>query len=194
MRDKTVLELGAGSGLLSLFCSRVLGAHHVITTDGDAGVLTGLEANVQLNWGMSSQATNSDSTSKALPIAKATSIRWLVARQLYFNDTSTLTAILSSSPSQLDLILGTDITYHLDIIDDLVQTLRQIINHSPNCKILISSTVRNSETLSHFLSACEKGGLQVTTIEFGVPDIHEQKGLFHAVSMEIKIFDIQRRM
>ena len=191
-----MLELGAGSGLLSLFCSRVLGARHVITTDGDAGVLTGLEANVEFNRRISSsQATSSDSTSSpASPLAENPRIRWPVARQLYFNDAPTLTAILSSSPSPPDLILGTDITYHLSIIDDLVQTLRQIVDHTHNCKILISSTVRNSDTLSRFLSACEEGGLQVTTIEFDVPDIHEQKGLFHAVSMEIKIFDIQRRI
>ena len=48
VRDKKILELGAGSGLLSIFCA-VLGAQIVWATDGSVEILRALEGNVQLN-------------------------------------------------------------------------------------------------------------------------------------------------
>lgn len=46
---KTVLELGAGTGLLSLLCAGPLKAQRVIATDGDQGVVQALEENATCN-------------------------------------------------------------------------------------------------------------------------------------------------
>jgi len=49
IRDKSVLELGAGTGFLSILCARHLEAKHVTATDGDEGVVEALRENLFLN-------------------------------------------------------------------------------------------------------------------------------------------------
>ena len=46
---KNVLELGAGTGFLSIFCAKHLGAQRVLATDGSQMVIDDLKANIQLN-------------------------------------------------------------------------------------------------------------------------------------------------
>ena len=49
VRGKHVLELGAGTGLVSIVCARYLGAQLVLATDGDEGVVEALKTNLSLN-------------------------------------------------------------------------------------------------------------------------------------------------
>lgn len=44
-----VIELGAGTGLLSILCARHLGAEHVLATDGDDGTVENVKTNFFLN-------------------------------------------------------------------------------------------------------------------------------------------------
>ena len=46
---KNVIELGAGTGFLSILCAKHLDAKHVLATDGDGGVISDLTSNVYLN-------------------------------------------------------------------------------------------------------------------------------------------------
>src|SRR5437868_5871780 len=49
VREKAVLELGAGTGLLSILCTGPLQAARVVSTDGDADVVESIETNAELN-------------------------------------------------------------------------------------------------------------------------------------------------
>ncbi len=49
IKGKNILELGAGTGFLSLLCAKHLQAKHVTTTDGDEGVVEALKENIDLN-------------------------------------------------------------------------------------------------------------------------------------------------
>lgn len=49
IRGKSVLELGAGTGFLSILCGGQLKASHVTSTDGDEGVIDALKENLFLN-------------------------------------------------------------------------------------------------------------------------------------------------
>lgn len=49
IRGKNVLELGAGTGLLSIMCAGCLAAKHVYATDGDDGVVEALKENAAIN-------------------------------------------------------------------------------------------------------------------------------------------------
>ncbi|KAI9719260.1 MAG: hypothetical protein M1812_003590 [Candelaria pacifica] len=49
IKGKNVLELGAGTGLLSILCAKHLGAMRVLATDGDEGIVEGLKTNLSLN-------------------------------------------------------------------------------------------------------------------------------------------------
>lgn len=46
---KSVIELGAGTGFLSILCAKHLLARHVLATDGSREVITELETNLDLN-------------------------------------------------------------------------------------------------------------------------------------------------
>ena len=47
--DKNVLELGAGTGFLSMLCAKQLGARRVLATDGSQMVINDLKSNIRLN-------------------------------------------------------------------------------------------------------------------------------------------------
>jgi protein-lysine N-methyltransferase EEF2KMT len=49
IRGKSILELGAGTGFLSILCAKHLQAKHVTATDGDEGVVEALRENLFLN-------------------------------------------------------------------------------------------------------------------------------------------------
>lgn len=49
IKGKSILELGAGTGFLSILCAKQLGAAHVTSTDGDEGVVDALKENLFLN-------------------------------------------------------------------------------------------------------------------------------------------------
>lgn len=46
---KNVVELGAGTGFLSIFCAKYLGAQRVLATDGSQEVVSDLKSNINLN-------------------------------------------------------------------------------------------------------------------------------------------------
>ena len=46
---KSVLELGAGTGFLSILCAKHLGAQRVLATDGSQLVISDLKSNLHLN-------------------------------------------------------------------------------------------------------------------------------------------------
>lgn len=44
-----IIELGAGTGFLSILCAKHLGARHVLATDGSSEVVTDIKVNIDLN-------------------------------------------------------------------------------------------------------------------------------------------------
>lgn len=49
IQGKRVIELGAGTGFLSLLCAKHLGAEHVLSTDGSGKVVDDIVSNMFLN-------------------------------------------------------------------------------------------------------------------------------------------------
>jgi predicted nicotinamide N-methyase len=49
IQGKNVIELGAGTGFISILCAKHLGARHVTATDGDEGVVEALKENLFIN-------------------------------------------------------------------------------------------------------------------------------------------------
>jgi len=49
VKKQNVLELGAGTGFISMLCAKSLGAEHVLATDGSAEVMDDMKANLYLN-------------------------------------------------------------------------------------------------------------------------------------------------
>ena len=49
IRGRTILELGAGTGFISILCAKHLGAQFVLATDGNADIIRDLDSNLVLN-------------------------------------------------------------------------------------------------------------------------------------------------
>jgi len=137
IRDRNVIELGAGTGLVSILASKNCGARQVLATDGSRGVVSAIRGNI---------ARNEEGT--ALNV-RAEMLQWGEEEIL-----DIVREMLGEQP--LHLILGADVTYDQTSVSALVTTLRLLLDLYPNAKALISMPVRNEQTPELFLRACSK--------------------------------------
>ena len=49
VQNKTIIELGAGTGFMSILCAKHLGANYVLATDGSGEVVDDIVSNLYLN-------------------------------------------------------------------------------------------------------------------------------------------------
>jgi predicted nicotinamide N-methyase len=87
IRDKHVLELGAGTGVLSILCAKYLNARQVAATDGNEGIVSALRENIFVN------GLEGDSRIESLVL------RWA----------SSLNETTFADESAFDVILGADV-------------------------------------------------------------------------------------
>lgn len=76
IQGKRVLELGAGTGFLSILCDKHLGAKHVLATDGDEQVVEALRENVSLNLSKAQDGSETGSTQDGRLPVDARVLRW----------------------------------------------------------------------------------------------------------------------
>lgn len=179
---RSVVELGAGTGLVSILVAGPLGASHVVATDGLLHVVEAMEKNIHRN---ERTVLQPDSTIEAKVLDWAD------------NEPDSLEDALSLNNGDLpsyNLILGADITYSPDVVPVLAQLLKVLMVDmfvGSSIEALISATVRNERTLSLFREACVERGLVVQEVEFTCPSVKEQRGLFHEQAFPIVIMKIQ---
>ncbi|KAH7097537.1 S-adenosyl-L-methionine-dependent methyltransferase [Auriculariales sp. MPI-PUGE-AT-0066] len=144
VRGKAILELGCGAGLLGLVVSQ-LGAQSVTLTDCRNDVLQQCRRNADLPPNITSQAN----------IATAL-LDWSEADDS--DDGGPIGEFARSS--LVDLIIGTDIVYAVEIIPALVQTLKVFLQHASSLKeIIIALTVRREETFDAFVTKLGAAGI-----------------------------------
>ena len=90
VKGKTILELGAGTGFLSILCAKYLQARCVLATDGNGEVVDGLKSNIVVNGLEREQRI------------RAAVLQW--GNTLVDED-----IMLSDGALQYDLIIGADI-------------------------------------------------------------------------------------
>ncbi|TKX22800.1 hypothetical protein C1H76_4834 [Elsinoe australis] len=131
--QKCILELGAGTGFLSMLCAKSLGAQKFIATDGSEEVVEAMKTNIAVN--------------KCEDVVVAGTLRW----GWNLKDT-TLASTLEDGV--VDTVLGADVTYDQSVIPALVSTIRHVFEIWPAAKVIISATIRNEETFASFERAC----------------------------------------
>ncbi|MCJ1425884.1 hypothetical protein MMC29_003785 [Sticta canariensis] len=167
--QKNILELGAGTGFLSILCAKHLGARYVLATDGSGAVVNDLESNIFLN-GL-----------EGAEIINAGMLNW----GHMLND-----EILKGGDENrsYDLIIGADVTYDDQTILALVSTLRDLADRYPEIKALISATARNETTLRAFFHTCDQYAFNVKVLDIESPQEDEQIGFFIPTSTPIRVF------
>jgi protein-lysine N-methyltransferase EEF2KMT len=174
VRGKRILELGAGTGFLSILCSKFLRAAHVIASDGSDDVLINLPDNFFLN--------NLEGSER------------VAVMDLKWGHALTGTEEKDWNGGQkVDLVLGADITYDKMGIPALIATLEDLASMFPTSEMLISATQRNLATFDAFRAQCQRTGFEVALIDFKVPPREEQSGPFYNDRTPIHICRLSKR-
>ena len=179
IKHKNVLELGAGTGLLSILCAGPLEARLVVSTDGDTDVVENIGSNAILNrFHFPAVGTN------------------LLVRTLDWVDESSLLSKLQHDSKQIpvDIILGADITYAIDSLEPLIHMIGALHDIHPAVDIIISTVIRNEDTYASFVSICAKASFSVTVLPFVCPPLEQQTGFFHKLSPPIRIVRLSRNL
>lgn len=171
VRDRSVLELGAGTGYTSILCAKYLGSSHVLATDGSHDVVACMSTNFYLN-------NLQDS-----PIIEAKELKWGQA------------LLGTEHPEwnggrKIDVVLGADVTYDGPSIIALLSTVGDLFDLFSNIKFIISATLRNQETFDKFLNGCRLAPYRVQQLKFAPKPAAVQTGPFYSDSVSIKIYEI----
>lgn len=178
IKDRSIIELGAGTGMLSILCANHLGADLVLATDGLPEIVASMEQNIILN-----------------PPSEVGSIP-VHAAHFEWSDTDTLIQSVGFPSNRdwlkYDLVLGADITYNPEYFGPLISALTTLLNRNEETNILIAGAIRNLNTYNSFLGTCSLNGLEILEVDYDCPGMHQQKGFFHAIALPIKIMHIRR--
>ncbi|KAI1086881.1 putative methyltransferase-domain-containing protein [Rostrohypoxylon terebratum] len=173
VRNKNVLELGAGTGFLTILLTKHLQANYVTATDGDGKVVEALNENIALNGPRTQRNTRTGTLAWGADLEGT----WAEDECLIH---------------PYDIVIGADIIYDQVAISDLVSTLRRLFHMRPELRALISGVVRNAETFQMFKNECASRHFTIEDIEFEPKSIRQQRSLFYAAAMPIKILSITR--
>ncbi|XP_067334525.1 protein-lysine N-methyltransferase EEF2KMT isoform X2 [Channa argus] len=136
---RTILELGSGVGFTGITICRSCSPKKFIFSDCHTTVLEKLRDNVQLN-GL---------TEKMSPAVSVEELDWMTVTKEQIKE------------MEVNTVIAADVVYHPDIVESLVKLLSKILSGSAEGapKILICSTIRNSETYSGFKQQLEAAGI-----------------------------------
>lgn len=149
VRGRRVLELGAGTGYLSVLCAAHLGATHVIASDGSDDVVANLPESAYLN-GLEGQQlqTASDGDDRGsqpqVAVLQPMDLKW--GHALVGTEDARW-----NGGAAVDIVLGADITYDAGLVPPLLGTLGDLVDMFPDVEVLIAATERNADTYAAFL-------------------------------------------
>lgn len=170
---KRVLELGAGTGYLSILCAKYLQSAHVIATDGSEDVVAALPENFFLNGLQDSSAIQPMELKWGHALLGTEDAKWNEGRPL-------------------DIVIGADITYDQSVIPWLVSTLEELFDLYPAVEVYISATRRSQATLDKFVSSCEIRKISPRNLEYPLVPKSEQHGPFYPDEVDILIYKITK--
>ncbi len=169
IRGKSILELGAGTGYISILCAKHLGASHVLATDGDSDVISSLSTNFYLNGLQDTSSIESKELLWGQTLSGGEHREWHAGRVV-------------------DVVLGTDLTYDATIHPALLATFGDLFDLYPDVKIMIAATIRNPTTFEKFLETCRRSRYGVEELEFDVTKSNAQEGPFYSYCDAIHIY------
>ncbi|MBE3047636.1 hypothetical protein IMZ48_35010 [Candidatus Bathyarchaeota archaeon] len=172
VRGKRVLELGTGTGYVSVLCAKFLGATRAVASDGADGVLSGL-ANTEILNGLQDSPT-------------------FVPKELAWGDELVGAEEEKERGEGVDVVLGSDVTYDTRAIPALIATLGDLFNLYNGVRVILCTAERNIATLETLLELCRGAGMVVRWIDFPTPTHEEQRGPFYDTSVPIHIVEIRR--
>lgn len=175
-KPQSMIELGAGCGLASLYASKLGGLHTVILTDYDRGCMDLLQNNIDANENgrinMKVCEKESGLSLNSLETITTTSCqlychvyKWgdditpLLRLRQQSSDiidssssSSTSSSSSSSSSAKCDMILGTDLLYCVDVVSLLFRSVSQLLlQSSPHSVFILVSSFDIGEVSDYYI-------------------------------------------
>ncbi|EDW78282.1 uncharacterized protein Dwil_GK16347 [Drosophila willistoni] len=148
VKDKNILELGAGTGLLGVLLkqpSLALGVRRVIMTDGSPSCVRLMRHNIRINF------PNAKSKEE-IEIPHCEQLLWETVEEFGYDD-----------EDAINLVLAADVVYDNSVFNSLLRTFEYFyLKSNLKLHILLASTVRNIETLQKFSEQLQLYDYQVT--------------------------------
>ncbi|KAH8199905.1 hypothetical protein TruAng_005961 [Truncatella angustata] len=166
-----VLELGAGTGFLSILCRKYLNAQYVTATDGDDMVVAEMQENLLLNG-----RRESDN---------------IVARKLWWGSDLSGNWRERVGETEFDVVIAADVIYQEEATRLLVQALRAISYRQPGVKILMANALRFPNIFEIFRHECEYNNLSIHVVKYQMTPPPKQKALFYSTAMPLQIVEIR---
>lgn len=173
VQGKFVLELGAGTGYISVLCAKYLGASHTLASDGSDDVVADLPTNFYFNGLQESS------------VIEAKELKWgqvlMGGEQPEWN-----------GGRKVDVVLGADITYDATTTIALVATFADLFDIFPEMEIIIAATIRNERTFQMFLETCRRNKYVAKEINYEIPKAELQEGPFYSNAVPIRLSRITK--
>ncbi|PHH72444.1 hypothetical protein CDD80_4547 [Ophiocordyceps camponoti-rufipedis] len=170
---KRVLELGAGTGYVSILCAKHLSCAHAVATDGSDEVVSKLAENFALNHVDPSRLM-------------AMKLQWGGEDDEAEDDEV-------QTPGSYDVVLAADVIYDTRAVPALVATISHLVEARAGTEAYISATRRNERTLEVFADACHRSGVDVEDVGFPVRPRTQQRGPFYSDRVAIGLYRLSRR-
>lgn len=163
IQDDAILELGTGTGLVSLYLSKekALQYKKLVITDGDSLLIESLSTNFQLN---------------NIPMNK------IKCQSLWWGK--------DQVPESIDTVIAADVTYDSSVIPDLVTCIKTALDQGAK-RALIAATIRNQDTIKVFEKEIVHKGLKwdiASKVE--KPGELDETVWFSKLTQEIRIYRI----
>jgi predicted nicotinamide N-methyase len=157
--NATILELGAGTGLVGIAAATVLGANVLLTDLPE--IVPNLDRNI---------ASNKDIIKSRNGLARAAILDWTVPEKIIYSDEtdeSTRPLVAEDESSKYPLIVAADPIYSKEHPTWLVQTIDHHLTRSPDARVLVQIPIREAY-------AEERADLKDRMIKIGLELFHEQ--------------------
>lgn len=186
----TVIEVGAGTGLVGLVAASHFGPTSLILTDGDAEIVAGLQQTIDRN--MATLQRLEGGTAAAPSHAQLTAR----AMKLYWGDDSDFSALVQATPPNAPaLILAADVTYDAAAAPALIATFARLISYygPQRTRVLLAATIRSEETFGAFVGECCAQHLEMKLIKEYPNPIKSAYFFFPPSSPDIRIYSIEKK-
>ncbi|KAI4462237.1 hepatocellular carcinoma-associated antigen [Holotrichia oblita] len=169
LKNKTILELGAGVGLTGLVVALNCEPKKYNFTDCHSTVLKTLRDNISLNF------NSSDNTNNIVEV-DVINLSWENVQSQ------------SDDFKDIEIVLAADVVYDSSLFDCLYDALKCFLSNGRCEEVYMSCTERNLKTLAEFLAGLEKSGLNYE--EISSP---QQEHFCWSTEVPVRLFRIGKR-
>mgnify|MGYP001165317943 CR=1 FL=1 len=146
VRGKTVLELGAGTGVLGMLCEK-LGASTVVVTDNDKRSLVHMESDVPHN--------------KCHASVRA--LDWFEGLDVYAMR-DMLGASVEETPDSLRIVAG-DVLYKRELLEPFMNVAKKLLHFSAKSKMILCHVPRAGIEQQDIMDLAQQNDISITEID-----------------------------